>query len=151
MNDINPIDSRHSRPLDVHIWSDHTEVNSLVDFIFNNFTEVERHSIKGKSNNKGKASGITLLKLILIDLYVAWKTDPELSIGVARGNGAYKVNSRYNALFISSRIREVIDLLITRDYLDSIGGSHDRVGKGQGSHTSRCLTSAPMGPNRANC
>ena len=75
MNDINPIDSRHSRPLDVHLWSEHAEVNNLVDFIFNTFTEVERHSIKGKSNNKGKASGITLLKLILIDLYVAWKTD----------------------------------------------------------------------------
>ena len=144
MTDINPIDSRHSRPLDVHLWSEHAEVDNLVDFIFNTFTEVERQSIKGKSNNKGKASGITLLKLILIDLYVAWKTDPELSIGVARGNGAYKVNSRYNALFISSRIREVIDLLISRDYLDSIGGSHDRVGKGQGSHTSRIRASSKL-------
>ena len=135
MDDISPIDSRHSRPLDVHIWSDHAEVNSLVDSIFDDFTEAERQSIKGKSNHKGKASGITPLKLVIIDLYVAWKTDPELSIGVARGNGAYKVISRYNALFISSRIKEVIDLLIADDYLDSIGGSHDRQGTGGRGHT----------------
>ena len=51
------------------------------------------------------------------------------------------MNTRYNALFISPRIRDVIDLLIANDYLDSIGGSYDRIGNGRRNHTSRIRAS----------
>ena len=135
------IDVNHSRPLDVHLWSDYAEINDLVKSIFDSFSSEEKLQIKGRSNNRGRASGFTHLKVLLIDLYVAWRTDPSLCIGVARGNGAHTVNTRYNALFISPRIRDVIDLLIANDYLDSIGGSYDRIGNGRRNHTSRIRAS----------
>jgi len=134
------IDSWYSRPLDVHVWSEHTEVDDLVAVIFNSFSEEERQAVKGKSNNKGRASGFLHLKIIIIDLFVAWKSDPLLSIGVARANGAFKVNSRYNALHISQRITTIIDILDKRHFIDQVGGSYDRTDSG-GSHTSRIRAS----------
>ena len=138
------IDPRHSRPFDVHRWSDHSEINSLVQTVFDALTNKEKSTIKGKSNNKGRASGKTHLKVLLLDLYVAWREDPELCIGLARGNGAYKVNSRYNAIFISPKIRAVADLLIKLDFVDSIAGSYDRKNKGLGNHTSRLRASRKL-------
>lgn len=119
-------DSWYSRPLDVHIWSDYKEVSDLVLSIFKSFSGQQRETLKGKSNNQGRASGLSHLQLVLVDLFVAWKNDPALSIGVARGNDAYRVNSRYNALHISPRIRPVIDTLNDNGLIDYIGGSHDR-------------------------
>ena len=54
------------------------------------------------------------------------------------------MNTRYNALFISPRIRDVIDLLIANDYLDSIGGSYDRIGNGRNNRTSRIRASEKL-------
>jgi hypothetical protein len=141
---INKINPRHSRPFDVHRWSDHGEINQLVRSVFETFSDDERRRIEGKSNNKGRANGFTHLKIVLIDLYVAWKTDPELSIGLARGNDAYKVNSRYNALYISPRVRSVVDILSDHQLLETVGGSYDRKGTGKLNHTSRIRASASL-------
>ena len=84
MEDFGPINPSLSRPLDVHRWSDHIEITQLVRGVFNLLTTDEKLRIESKSNNKGRASGYTHLKIVLLDLFVAWKTDPELSIGVAR-------------------------------------------------------------------
>jgi hypothetical protein len=122
MIDLPEIDVWHSKPLDVHVWSDHPEINKVVDAVYDGLTDDGRLQISGKSNNAGKASGKAILKVVLVDLYVAWKTDPCLCIGVARGNDAYKVNSRYNALHISSRIRGIIDALWDEGIIDYRGG-----------------------------
>ena len=92
------IDPDHSKPLDVHTWSDHSEINTLVDELW--FKVVEP-ALGGKSNNKGKSDPKRQLKVLLLDLYVAWLDDPTLCIGVNRNNNAYQVNSRYNALPVS--------------------------------------------------
>lgn len=137
MTDLPEIDVWHSKPLDVHVWSDHPEINGIVDQVYDGLGDDGRLQITGKSNNAGKASGRDMLKLVLIDLYVAWKTDPLLCIGVAQGNDAYKVNSRYNALHISGRIRKIIKALWIEDFIDFKQGSNNRQGSGQGNHTSR--------------
>ena len=128
-----------SRPFDVHVWSEHPKVNAVVDHVYNSLSVEQQQSIQGKSNNAGRASGKTHLKLALIDLYVAWKTDPLLCIGVALGNDAFKVNSRYNALHISPRIRNVISALAAEDFIDFKGGSNDRTGSIGGNRTSRMM------------
>lgn len=137
MTDIGEIDVWHSKPLDVHVWSEHPEINMVVETIYDSLSDDNRLQISGKSNNSGKASGKVMLKVVLIDLYVAWKTDPTLCIGVAQGNDAYKVNSRYNALHISGRIRKIIKALWIEDFIDFKQGSNNRTGTGWGSHTSR--------------
>ena len=128
-----------SRPFDVHVWSEHPKVNAVVNQVYNSLSVEHQQSIEGKSNNAGRASGKTHLKLALIDLYVAWKTDPLLCIGVALGNDAFKVNSRYNALHISPRIRNVISALAAEDFIDFKLGSNDRTGSSGGNRTSRMM------------
>ena len=40
------IDVNHSRPLDVHLWSDYAEINDLVKSIFDSFSSEEKLQIK---------------------------------------------------------------------------------------------------------
>ena len=42
------IDPYHSKPLDVHKWSDHPEINKLVDDLW---LQVVEPALGGKSNN----------------------------------------------------------------------------------------------------
>ena len=58
----------NARPLDVHTWSDYPEVNLFVDDIYSSLSSVEGNE---RINKK-------LLKVLLLDLYVAWCADPEL-------------------------------------------------------------------------
>ena len=88
------IDPNHSKPLDVHKWSDHPEINKLVDDLR---LQVVEPALGGKSNNKGKSDPKRQLKVLLMDLYVAWLDDPTLSVGINFNNNAYTVNSRNNA------------------------------------------------------
>ena len=86
----------HSRPLDVHRWSEHPEVNIFVDTIYNNDFKQgnENHRIKKKH-----------LKLVLLDL----------NIGVHMSQSAYsnrkvfnKGKSRYNELNIKGTTIEIV-------------------------------------------
>lgn len=136
-DDFPEINVWYSKTFDVHVWSEHPKLNQVVDSVFDSLTDEQKASFSSKSNNAGKASGKTHLKVVLIDLYVAWKTDPLLCIGVARGNDAYRVKSRYNALHISPKVRDVISALRDAEFIDFKGGSYDRSGSGRGNHTSR--------------
>jgi hypothetical protein len=127
------IDPDHSKPLDVHRWSDHPDINKLVDDLW---LQVVEPALGGKSNNKGKSDPKRRLKVLLLDLYVAWLDDPTLCIGVNRNSNAYKVDTRYNALHISRKIVSLIDVLVEANFLDYLHGSHDRVNNGRFSRTS---------------
>jgi hypothetical protein len=142
--DTFPIDWRHSRPLDVHTWSHYPEINKVVDTVFNTFSDDDKNLIRGRSNNIGRASGKTHLKVILLDLYVAWLTDPTLSIGVGMSNASYVVNSRYNALYISPRIRPIVHILHKIGFIDLVNGSNDRTGSGNNNHTTRIRAAGPL-------
>ena len=99
--------NRPSRPLDVHRWSDHPESNILVNRIYSEWFEGYSEAITKKH-----------IKVILLDFYVAWKTHPEMMIGIAMSNSFYKANSRYNALHISSKTIDVVKRLIEAGLLD---------------------------------
>ena len=135
------IDPDYSKPLDVHTWSDHPEINKLVDALW---FQVVEPALGGKSNNKGKSNPKRQLKVLLIDLYVAWLDDPSLCIGVNRNSNAYKVDTRYNALHISRKIVSLIDVLVDGNYLDYLHGSHDRVNNGRFNRTSRIRPSLKL-------
>ena len=135
------IDPNHSKPLDVHKWSDHPEINKLVDELW---LQVVEPALGGKSNNKGKSNPKRQLKVLLIDLYVAWLDDPTLCIGVNRNSNAYKVDTRYNAIHISRKIVSLIDVLVEANHLDYLHGSHDRTHNGKFSRTSRVRPSLQL-------
>ena len=60
----------HSRPIDVHRWSDHPEVKDLVDRIWDGFLgEAISERTRGP---KPKMAFRKQLRVVILDLYVAW-------------------------------------------------------------------------------
>ena len=77
-------DYEHSRPLEVHRCSDHPEVNAFVNRIY------KEHIHKSGTNIQIKKKH---LKVVLLDLYVAWSDDPSLNIAVYMSRNAYPVET----------------------------------------------------------
>ncbi len=116
----------HSRPLDVHRWSDHPEVKSLVDKIWDEYVE-ETVPEKGPGR-KPKLAYRKQLRVIILDLYVAWLDDPDLCIGVSMDFNAWKTGSRYNALHISNKIVPIIKSLRDKGLVAFSLGSYTNPG-----------------------
>ena len=119
------IDPEHSRPLDVHRWSDHPEIKALTDEIWLEITEVEGLIVLPTGNRKPLAPLIKQLRVLLVDLYVGWLADPSLSIGISRSNNSYVPKSRYNGFHISKDILKVVDALVAIGLLDHSANKRD--------------------------
>ena len=109
----------HSRPIDVHRWSDHPEVAQLVDRIWDEHLPSDR-----TSGPKPKTAFRHQLRVLILDLYVAWLSDPQLCIGVSMSSNYWDINSRYNAIHISRRIIPIIRGLVDVGLLDIAKGSY---------------------------
>ena len=118
MSDINP---HHSRPLDVHRWSSHPDATKLRETVWDQYFK-DAFPAGGKGN-KAKSEPKKQFKVLLLDLYVAWLDDPELSIGLGMSNNPYKANARYNALFISAKIIEVVNQAYEAGLIDKLTGT----------------------------
>jgi len=118
MTEINP---HHSRPLDVHRWSDHPMAKKLRDAVWNQY--FKDAFPEGGKGNRAKSEPKKQFKVLLLDLYVAWLEDPELSIGVGMSNSAYKENARYNALFISAKMLDVVNRAYEVGLIDKLTGT----------------------------
>jgi len=126
----------HSRPLDIHAWSDHPEVNIIVDKVWHSLGQYRQAKLIPKGNRKGTPPK-RLLKVLLVNLYATFLDDPALWMGVARSANAYAPTSRYNALNVSFKIVPLIDGLVELGYLEFLGGSNDKNHSGWNSFTSR--------------
>jgi hypothetical protein len=116
------INRYHSRPLDVHRWSDHPEATKLRETVWKDYFKDAFPPIEGKGN-KAKSEPKKQFKVLLLDLYVAWLDDPELSIGLGMTKSAYKENPRYNALFISAKMIDVVNQAYEVGLIDKETGS----------------------------
>jgi hypothetical protein len=87
-----------SRPLDVHRWSDYPKLNScLTDLI----AEIEHAEIRRRARSSGSATRLrNAVRCIILDLYVAWSTNPDYEIGVSLGKESFRHQTRYDALFL---------------------------------------------------
>lgn len=115
-------DLDNSRPLDVHRWSFHLEVNSFVYDLFESEVAPQLPS-KFSSGAKPKQPIKYQFKVLILDLYVLWCTDPEACLSVARADNAFKVESRYNAIHISKLIIKCVDALQSLGYVEQKLGS----------------------------
>lgn len=112
-DDASTRDWDNSRPLDVHSWSVYPEVNSFVDEIYSQyFSDITGNTRIAKKH----------IKKVLIDLYVAWVTDPNLNISVnmrkeTYSNGVAVDQGRYNVLNIKASTINVIHRLIEVDLI----------------------------------
>ena len=110
-------DYSNSRPLDVHKWSEYPEVNRFIDEIFKDLS-----SFNGNTKITKK-----LLKVLLLDLYVAWSSDPDLMIMFSRNNNAYQAKSRYNELHVGKKIIHLVDVCIDHNIIEQKIGFNDRL------------------------
>lgn len=131
-------DPRHSRPIDVHRWSDHPEVAGLVDRIW------DEHMSEGAGTGpKPKTSFRHQLRVLVLDLYVAWLEDPKLSIGVSMSPNAWDTNSRYNAIHLSKKLIPIIKDLQQAGLIDLARGSYAGP-NAPGNRTTRIRASAEL-------
>nr|WP_309503389.1 hypothetical protein [uncultured Roseovarius sp.] len=138
-------DPQHSRPIDVHRWSDHPEVKALVEGIWEQYLPLEIAGEPGEKRTgpKPKTSFKKQLRVLILDLYLAWLEDPELSIGVSMSVNAWNTNSRYNALHLSKKLVPIINALHAAGLLDVAKGSHAGPGA-RGNRTTRIRASEDL-------
>ncbi len=118
---------KHSRPIDVHRWSDHPEVKALVDRIWEAYLPPHIIGEQGPGP-KPMTPFRKQLRVLILDLYVAWLEDPELCIGVSMSPNEWKTNSRYNALHLSKKLIPIIQALDVAALLDLAKGSYSGPG-----------------------
>ena len=121
----------NSELLDVHRWSSYPEVNNAVDHIYEEMTQLD--NFKGRPTARKRH-----IKVVILDLYVKWLTDPEMYVAYQRGSDAYQ-QGRYNKLHISKTTPLIVDDLVSLGYLEHVMGHYGRDGI-HTSHYSRMRT-----------
>ncbi|KKM98029.1 hypothetical protein LCGC14_1162120, partial [marine sediment metagenome] len=127
-------------------WSDHPEVKALVENLWEGYLPEEitgKVGEKWRPGPKPKTSFKKQLRVLILDLYVAWLDDPELSIGVSMSPNAWKTNSRYNALHLSKILIQIIKALEAAGLLDLAKGSYSGPGA-RGNRTTRIRASKEL-------
>ena len=118
----------NSRPMDVHIWSDHPEINKLVDELWSLYWSDGDSQLK-RRGPKPKAPKKKHLKVLLLDLYMCWKSDPTMYLAVHMSKSGWKADSRYNVLNLSSKMIDIIKRLVQLDYLTFAKGFEGRLSR----------------------
>ncbi|MDC0135970.1 hypothetical protein OAI26_04765 [Sulfitobacter sp.] len=116
-DDLTKMDRWNSEPLDVHTWSDHPEIKTLCDDLYD---LAGMTTLEPKGNRKAKRTVKESLRVLILDLYVKWLKDPSISIGFSKGREAYTVGSRYNGLFVPRKVVDVEGLLVEAGYIEEL-------------------------------
>ena len=119
-------DLDHSRPLDVHRWSDYPEVDEWVGRFWQEHL-AQYFDNAGGAGRKPKQTARNMFKVLFLDLYILWLEDPTMCLGVSRTKSQYSPSSRYNALHISYKMVEVIDALLEQGFIDQYLGTEGAV------------------------
>lgn len=131
----------YSRPIDVHRASDHPEIRSVIDTIWTSYFEV--FDRPRRSGPKPQISYKQQLSIVILDLFVAWKTDPELNIGVPMSSNGWNTSSRYNALRLSRRIIPLVRRAHEVGLIDLANGSYSGP-YGPANRNTRIRAAAPL-------
>jgi len=109
---------------DVHKWSNYTEVNNCVNHIYGNLMNTPEFKVGNEIIKKKH------LKVVILDLWATWLTDPKMYISYSRSKNAYakigRGNKRYNRIFISFKSVAVIDALEKEGFIENTLGFNDR-------------------------
>lgn len=117
------IDRWNSEPFDVHTWSDHPEIKTLCNRLYD---EAGLSVLEPKGNRKPKRTVRESLRVLILDLYVKWLKNPSISIGFSKTKSSFKVGSRYNGLYIPEKVIEVESLLVDAGYVEELGHFHSK-------------------------
>lgn len=116
----------NSRPLDVHLWSEHSEVESFVDPLWHTF-EAEQPAVTGGARGRPtKRIKRDNMKVLLLDLYVCWCEDPTRYIGISSNHNDWS-KGRYKAIHLSPTILSVLDWLVAEGLVDKRNHFHSQI------------------------
>jgi len=127
----------HSRPLDVHRVSDHSEFNSLVALVLDSSSELVNYLSIPSRTKKSKSDGFKVFKALLLDLYVCWLEDKNQWLGISSNNNAWNTGSRYNKLFISKNIVRLLQKLESLGLLNVLPHRHSDIDRPHLNHSKR--------------
>ena len=117
------IDRYHSLPFSYTADTSSRDLVELVGNIWNSFPEETRQKIN-PIGPRSTRSGLPTLRLIIVQLFGVWVTDPTQALATPRGNNL-KVKSIYNPKGINpEKLRAVLDALEANNYIDTIAHSH---------------------------
>ncbi|MEJ5085376.1 hypothetical protein [Brucella pseudogrignonensis] len=113
------IDGSFSRPFDVNRWADYPELNNCLDELISELAKLDgRTRQRGEKERKHFREAV---RCLVLDMYVAWLTDPALLVGVPLSKGRYADESRYRALFLWwSSFKAAYDLLVRAGYIQVV-------------------------------
>ena len=104
---INPTRKHsYSRPLNIFLDTHNSEIKELVNIIFNKYFNAEENVILKKH-----------LEVLVLDLYIAWNTDPKLEIVIHMSPNSYTLVKRYNQLNITKKMIDIVSVLINHDLI----------------------------------
>jgi hypothetical protein len=113
----------YSRPLDVHRISEYPEVKKVINFLLSEL------NISGLIKNSPRAKILKHLKVVVLDLYIAYLSDPLIYVAYSRSKDKYlKENQRLRKLHLGyGPMIRVVDGLETLGYLENHKGFQDRL------------------------
>jgi hypothetical protein len=124
----------NSRPLDVHRWSEHPEVEGFVAPLWLRYEAAQpiaTYGIRGRPTKRIKRDN---MKVLLIDFYVCWCEDPTRYIGISANRNHWS-KGRYKAIHLSATILDVLNWLVAeglvdkRDHFHSLSPSLSRTAR----------------------
>ena len=99
MPEFTSADIENSRPLDVWRWSDHPDANAFIDKLFPKYFDCFRDRKKAKK----------YVKVLLLDLYIAFREDPKQSLSLPMTPSAYHKGSRWRSIHINRFIISIVN------------------------------------------
>ena len=108
---------KHSRLLDVYLWSEHQGLSYLCDELW------EENFKHDQLNNTNSTKYKKMFKLVVLNLYVVWLEDKTLAVGLSMSPNEYKQGSRYSQLFISRKIIPIVRKMHKKGLIDLLRGS----------------------------
>ena len=119
----NPIDRYHSVAFSYTAHTTNKDLIALSDNVWDSFPEETRANINPVGPNS-KALGLPTLRLIVVQLFNVWITDPTLALATPRGN-KLTVKSIYNPKGINpEKVRDVLNALKVNNYIDTINHNY---------------------------
>ena len=111
----------YSRPLDVHRISEYPEVQRMITYLFD---EMKSSGLIGKSPRQ---KILKHLKVVVLDLYVAYLSDPLIYLGYSRSPRGYSKGTRLDQLYLGYRpMIRVVNGLVDLGYLENHKGFQNR-------------------------
>jgi hypothetical protein len=113
---------KFSRTLELHRWSDQIHVDNCINGLLN--TLIKEFRLEGQRKLLSRH-----LKVISLDLFIAWSQSKDLYLHFGRSKSYFaSIPNRYNSLNIGFKTIEVIDALISAGLIEYHKGFQDKHG-----------------------